>query len=203
MATSKQRLMDFGKSVLIVGISGAASVAVTDYALDRYTDWCGVKRGVIQGLGHIALGAVIAAAGAPAVGAGVAVGGVVSGMEDVIAWVRMSEAERATATSAARARLAATSLRRRPPRPPRDRRRASCPRAFARRSSAASARTRARTSADSASRTTTAHTTRTTPTGTTYRSAVSLGGRRSQTKERRSKWIRSTWLPAPARSSDR
>jgi len=107
MTTSKQRLMEFGKSVLIVGISGAASVAVTDYALDRYTDWCGVKRGVVQGLGHIALGAVIAAAGAPAVGAGVAVGGVVSGMEDVIAWVRMSEAERATATSAARARLAA------------------------------------------------------------------------------------------------
>lgn len=104
---SKDNLMRFAKSTALVGIAGAASVGVTDYLLDQYTDWCGVKRGAIQAGGHIALGAGIAAMGAPEIGAGVAVGGVVSGTEDVIAYYRADETGRNAMKAAAAARLAA------------------------------------------------------------------------------------------------
>lgn len=105
--TARQRLAQYAKSTLIVGISGALSVAATDYALDRWTALHGWQRGAVQAAGHIALGALVASLGMPEIGAGIAVGGVVSGTEDAIAFMRANEAERAMMKEAARARLAA------------------------------------------------------------------------------------------------
>lgn len=104
---ARARLAQYAKSTLIVGVSGALSVAATDYALDRFTALHGWQRGAAQAAGHIALGALVASIGMPEVGAGIAVGGVVSGTEDVIAFYRATEAERAAMKSAAERRLAA------------------------------------------------------------------------------------------------
>lgn len=107
MSSTKDRLMMYAKSTLVVGVSGAISVAATDYALDRWTALHGWQRGAVQAGGHIALGALVASLGLPAVGAGIAVGGVVSGTEDAIAFFRATEAERALMKEAAQRRLAA------------------------------------------------------------------------------------------------
>lgn len=104
---SSKNLMNFAADAAVIGTAGAVSVAATDYAFDRWSKSVGYNRAAMQGGLHIALGAGIAALGMPKIGAGVAVGGVVSAVEDAITWGSADEAQRAAMKAAQEARVAA------------------------------------------------------------------------------------------------
>lgn len=107
----KDQVMQFAADAAVIGAAGAVSVAATDYVFDEWSKMVGYSRGAAQAGLHIALGAGIAYAGAPKVGAGVAIGGVVSGVEDAITWARADEAQRNAMKAAQAARVEARRAR--------------------------------------------------------------------------------------------